>query len=82
MHCRPHQVLLGNRYGYQPFPARIAVSEFETLRLIAEDAALPGAELLTDWFVKDDNVVPPEYILQVNSTGRFPNHFQTAACAK
>ncbi len=56
---------MGNRYGYQPFPSRIGQEEFELLLRIAEESDEPGAQLLKDWFIKDENMVPPEYILQV-----------------
>ena len=59
------QALLGNRYGFQPFPAKIGYEEFELLLHLAEELELEGCNLLTEWFIKDENAVPPEYVLQV-----------------
>ena len=56
---------MGNRYGFQPFPAKIGYEEFENLLKVAEETNEEGSELLSEWFMKDENVVPPEYILQV-----------------
>ncbi len=58
-------MLLGNRYGYQPFPSKIEASEFDTLQSIAEESQLAGYGLLCDWFLKDSNNIPAEYVLQV-----------------
>lgn len=63
-------MLLGNRYGYRPFPARINVDEFELLLDISIELNLAGHEILREWFKKDENNIPSEYILQVfNSSG-------------
>ncbi len=53
-------VLLGDRYGWQPLPARIPVSEFDP-------RAVAGAG---EWYRLDENAVPPEYVLQPR-TGQF-----------
>ena len=56
-------VLLGDRYGWQPLPARIPAAEF--------DALLPHLPpLATQWFWLDENALPPEYCLQPR-TGEF-----------
>lgn len=54
-------VLLGDRYGWQPLPARIPVTEMEQIesRLEGEDL-----KLLQKWYQRDDNAVPPEHLLQ------------------
>ena len=55
------QTFLAQKYGYRPFPAKIDAEEFEKI--------LEGVEnnddktLLTDWFVRDSNIVPPVYQL-------------------
>ena len=64
-------VLLGDRYGWRPLPARIEAGEFEAMlegvpagdaRLLAWNAAqAAGAE---GWYRRDDNAVPPEYVLR------------------
>jgi len=54
-------VLLGERYGWLPLPPRIPPDEFEEIerRVAAEERALLG-----EWYRRDDNAVPPEYLLQ------------------
>lgn len=53
-------VLLGDRYGWRPLPAHVPADEFEAIRA----ATPPGDLLLLDaWYRKDDNAVPPEYVL-------------------
>ena len=56
-------MLLGDRYGWQGFPPRIEATEFFTLLEEVEDES--DLQLLHDWFKRDDNAVPPEYVLQV-----------------
>ena len=63
------QTLLGDRYGYRPFPTKIPVVEFEILRTVAEEMNKEHKTLLQEWFWKDENAVPPDYILQVGITG-------------
>jgi hypothetical protein len=55
-------VLLGDRYGWLPLPARIPAAEFDTLmpHMLAGDARA----LAEQWFKLDENAVPPEYCLQ------------------
>ena len=54
-------VLLGDRYGWRPAPTLIPAAEMETLRAyLTPDDAL----LVSDWYRRDDNAVPPEYVLQ------------------
>lgn len=63
--CLLSQTFLGNRYGYQTFPNKIESQEFETLVESARELELRDADLLTVWFLRDDNNVPAVYILQV-----------------
>src|SRR4051794_37624445 len=59
---RPNFVLLmGERYGWRPLPARIPAAEMRAIvpRLRAEAAGLVRA-----WYREDRNAVPPEYVLQ------------------
>ena len=60
-------VLLGERYGWRPLPARIEAAEFEEVRGRVTDA---GKRLIDDWYERDDNAVPPEYLLKPR-TGEF-----------
>lgn len=55
-------VLLGDRYGWQPLPAEIPAGEFARIesRLREPEAR----HLLGAWYRRDDNAVPPAYILR------------------
>ncbi|XP_076802555.1 NACHT domain- and WD repeat-containing protein 1-like isoform X2 [Clavelina lepadiformis] len=55
---------LGNRYGFRPIPAVISVLDFEKICEVSKTAGISGAHLLHQWYIRDDNVVPPAYILQ------------------
>ena len=55
-------VLLGQRYGWRPVPARIEVREFDAVR--ARFPGLGERALIDHWFQRDDNAVPPEYLLR------------------
>jgi WD40 repeat protein len=56
-------VLLGDRYGWRPLPARIPAAEFETI--IDGLAASPSERGLVErWYSRDDNAAPPEYALR------------------
>lgn len=53
--------MLGQKYGYRPFPPEIEAREFEELRLWSNtDERL----LLDKWFKKDTNNIPSVYVLQ------------------
>ena len=54
-------VLLGERYGWRPLPARIEAGEFKRVRDRAADA---DKRLIDDWYERDDNAVPPEFLLK------------------
>ena len=60
------QTFLGNRYGHRPFPAIIAGHEFETFLSIAKEHGLQGLDTLQEWYLRDDNAVPHNYVLQVS----------------
>ena len=61
-------VLLGNRYGWRPLPEEISVAEFQALERAAAQVATntdePAAAVLQAWYRRDDNAVPPVYLLQ------------------
>ncbi len=59
-------VLLGDRYGWRPPPARIEAREFE--ELLAHFTPSEKA-LVERWYRRDDNAVPPEYLLQPRTKG-------------
>ncbi len=61
-------VLLGDRYGWRPLPARIEAQEFDRICGRVADAA--DWQLINAWYERDDNAVPPEYLLKPR-TGEF-----------
>lgn len=61
--------MLGQKYGFCPFPPKISISEFEALTAAIEDT--DDKDLIEEWFKRDDNAVPPEYLLQP-VTSKFP----------
>ena len=63
-------VLLGDRYGWRPAPWRIPADVFEPVRRRALETDPPLAGLLADWYRRDDNADPPEYLL-LPRRGRF-----------
>jgi hypothetical protein len=68
---RPNFIaLLGDRYGWQPLPARISATEFDALK-----PQLPAGDVIAQaerWYRLDENAVPPEHCLQPR-TGEFVN---------
>ena len=69
---RPNfMILLGDRYGWRPAPAEIPAAEFAQIHEQIAAAAGGGDRsaaddlaLLDQWYVRDDNAVPPAYMLQ------------------
>ncbi|XP_078423676.1 NACHT domain- and WD repeat-containing protein 1 [Cetorhinus maximus] len=59
--------LVGNRYGHRPIPRIIEEKEFEEL-LLKHSSDPRSSKLLLDWFWKDENAIPPVYILQPITT--------------
>lgn len=66
------QALLGNRYGYRPFPAKIPVTEFSTFLGLAISHKI-DVSALKSWFRCDNNASPPVYQLQPIIT-HFPHY--------
>uniref|UniRef100_A0A3P9NAE5 NACHT and WD repeat domain containing 1 n=1 Tax=Poecilia reticulata TaxID=8081 RepID=A0A3P9NAE5_POERE len=64
--------LLGNRYGHRPLPRLIPEKQFEVL-LSPLSKNPEGVQQLQQWFRKDNNSVPPTYVLQP-VTARFPHY--------
>ncbi|XP_060071031.1 NACHT domain- and WD repeat-containing protein 1-like [Ylistrum balloti] len=54
--------LLANKYGYRAPPRTIPVDQFNTLLGVVENEY--NRALLNKWYLRDDNAVPPEYVLQ------------------
>uniref|UniRef100_A0A3B3VQ23 NACHT and WD repeat domain containing 1 n=1 Tax=Poecilia latipinna TaxID=48699 RepID=A0A3B3VQ23_9TELE len=55
--------LLGNQYGHRPLPRLIPEKQFEVL-LSTLSKNPEGVQQLQEWFRKDNNSVPPTYVLQ------------------
>ncbi|XP_050388645.1 NACHT and WD repeat domain-containing protein 2 [Patella vulgata] len=56
-------VFLGQKYGYRPIPTHILASEFEMLRECARNVQ-SELNLLDEWYRRDNNSVPPVYVIQ------------------
>ncbi|CAK4195625.1 unnamed protein product [Aphanomyces euteiches] len=54
-------LILGNKYGYRPFPNQIPVAEFEAL---VSKMSPTDSELVRQWFLENSNLVPPMMELQ------------------
>ncbi|MDQ2977340.1 MAG: DUF4062 domain-containing protein [Acidobacteriota bacterium] len=68
---RPNfMVLLGDRYGWRPLPPQIPAEELE--RLFGAMTEQEKTET-KQWYRRDDNAVPPEYVLQPR-TGEYENY--------
>lgn len=57
-------ILLGNRYGWRPLPEEITVEEFQKLYVAAGTVGEPAVEVFRKWYRRDENAVPPVYLLQ------------------
>ncbi|XP_068752515.1 NACHT domain- and WD repeat-containing protein 1-like isoform X2 [Montipora capricornis] len=62
--------LLGDKYGWRPLPSSVDSDEFESL---LEHIDKLDRELVTTWYLRDDNAVPPCHLLQPISS-QFPIH--------
>ena len=63
-----HQSVIGHRYGmHRPLVVELAVTEFEILIAEAKSLNLADVPLVEKWYQKDDNALPPVYVLQVGS---------------
>ncbi|KAL3862492.1 hypothetical protein ACJMK2_008453 [Sinanodonta woodiana] len=54
---------LNQKHGYKPLQTTIHVAEFDTLLSSLRESQREVTQLLT-WFKRDDNIVPPMYVLQ------------------
>ena len=57
------QVFLGQKYGYRPIPTIMDANQFDMLRDVIKNVD-SDVEILDTWYKKDDNNVPPVYVLQ------------------
>ncbi|XP_046361638.2 NACHT and WD repeat domain-containing protein 2-like [Haliotis rufescens] len=58
---------VGQKYGASPLHATIPASEYETIRMALHNhrsRETRGAPLLDDWYIRDDNHIPPVYVLK------------------
>ncbi|XP_051886627.1 NACHT domain- and WD repeat-containing protein 1 [Pristis pectinata] len=69
--------LVGSRYGYRPIPRVIEEKEFEVLLLKHSSDSGSCKLFLKDWFWKDENAVPPVYVLQPVTT-HLPHYSDTS----
>jgi|GEM_PF-2042387 len=60
-------VLLGDRYGWRPLPYEIPADEFEEIE--RRSTGHPAHHLLNTWYRRDDNAVPPAYVLLPRAEG-------------
>ncbi|XP_037624904.1 NACHT domain- and WD repeat-containing protein 1 isoform X1 [Sebastes umbrosus] len=64
--------LLGNRYGQRTLPRLVPEKQFEVL--LSKLSKNPkGIKQLNQWFLKDNNAVPPTYVLQP-ITAHYPHY--------
>ncbi|CAD5119637.1 DgyrCDS8231 [Dimorphilus gyrociliatus] len=60
--------LLGSKYGYRPLPSRICENHWEIIKKFTKDKSFEHWNLMQDWYLLDENNIPPVYILQpINS---------------
>ena len=50
---------------HRPLPVELAVAEFEILVAEAKSLNLADVPVVEKWYQKDDNALPPVYVLQV-----------------
>jgi len=55
-------ILLGNRYGWRPLPEEVSEHEFRRLEQAASSRT--AGQILHAWYRRDENAVPPVYLLQ------------------
>jgi hypothetical protein len=56
-------MLIGQKYGYRPIPASIDAEEFDAICKQLDDLDKDHS-VLDVWYLRDDNMIPPQYILQ------------------
>jgi len=54
-------ILLGDKYGWQPIPEIIPEDEID---LILGKLEGKGKELIQNWYKRDENSIPPKFVLQ------------------
>ena len=56
------QTLLAQRYGYKPLHSCIVEEDFELIHAAIEEPST--RDLIQQWYLKDTNALPAEYVLQ------------------
>jgi hypothetical protein len=64
-------MFLGQRHGHRPFPSVIEYNEFESLKRAVSNEV--DSQLLSQWFLLDENALRPEFLLQPISS-KLPNY--------
>lgn len=59
-------VLLGDRYGWCPPPPQIPAGEYTAILARISDQ---DQDILDTWYLRDDNAIPAEYVLQPRQRG-------------
>ena len=71
-HSCTFQTFLGQRYGSQTFPSKIDENEFNILLSCLDSSQDPSTQLIRQWFVCNENTIPPRYELKPISS-HFPD---------
>ena len=70
-YCKVHniliilQALLSHRYGHRSIRPEIDSDEFNVILNEVKTMGIDECHKLTTWYLKDENNIPPVYILQV-----------------
>jgi NACHT domain- and WD repeat-containing protein len=59
-------ILLGERYGWRPLPPTIPLDELSTIEAALD---LDDRIRLREWYRRDDNAVPPMFVLRARAAG-------------
>ena len=57
--------MLSHRYGHQHIPVEIDEEEFNILMAEVTELGMKQEKKITKWYMKDENNVPPIYVLLV-----------------
>ena len=60
------QTLLSHRYGARPVRARITETHMNLFIDELKQRSQEDLDFLMTWYQRDENAIPPEYILKVN----------------
>ena len=78
------QAFIGQKYGNRPLPRVIPAAEYETLMVTLKghrSRETKSASLLDEWYTRDDNSVPPTYLL-ASLKEKFPDYFSVSTLDK